>query len=289
MASKGKPKFQRKSDQEFYESKSWGSVAIPDAKDLPTLKLQRLMEVVSARKKKDAALLEVGCGAGRILATIKKKDRHLKLTGVDISAHEIKIAKRDNKGIAFVRANGEHLPFKDNTFDYVVFLDYIEHVDNPDRALQELHRVVKKGGLLYGVSPTEKHGFYGISTKILGWHIKEKTAGHIQQYTVKSLLKKVEDAGFTVDKKRTTFSYHLLGGAMDYALFAMLLNKRFGKLFWGKNKYWKDAKTKQSVASRAMNGVLSLANAVAYGESTLLKRTRFTATAVHIVARKGGK
>jgi len=277
-------RFQNKSDQEFYEAKSWGTVAIRESRDLPTLKLQRLMDALKDRKR--ASLLEVGCGAGRILASIRAHDKRLRLTGADISAHEIRLAERDNRGknIRFVRANGERLPFPDGAFDYVVFLDYIEHVDHPDKALKELFRVCKPGGVLHGVSPTERHGIYGLSTMILGQHIKEKTAGHIQRYTIGGLLARVRKAGFRIDN--VTYSYHLLGSVMDYTMFALLLNKRIARLFWSKNKYWRDAKTKPSLASRIMNGTLSVANAIAYWESTLLRNTRLTATAVHITARR---
>ena len=284
-------RIKRKSDQEFYEDRSWGTVAIREAHDLPTLKLHRLLEVLRKRKNPTASLLEVGCGAGRILASVRAHDKRIRLTGADISAHEITLAKRDNRGnrIRFVRANGEHLPFKSGSFEYVIFFDYIEHVDHPGPALRELARVLKPGGVLYGISPTEKQGIYGLSTRILGWHIKVRTAHHIQQYTIQGLIDRVRKTGLTVDDRETTYSYHLLGSIMDYTMFALLLNKRFHDLFWSSNKYYKDTKTKRSVESRIMNAVLGFANAIAYWESTLLKSSRWTATTVHITARKRGR
>ncbi len=268
----------------FYEEKSWGSIPIEDKKDLPSLKLKYLMELLVKRKKKNASLLEIGCGSGRILSTIQQRDGELQLTGVDISKEQVRIAKRDNPGITFKVGNAERLPFKTGSFDYVIFLDVIEHVEHPNTLLKEASRVLKEGGYLYGVSPCEKQGIYVLSTKLLGWHIKERTAGHIQQFTVNDFLKRVRKQNLRIIK--TLFSYHLLGSIMDYTLFTLLLNKKMEKLFWSKNTYYQNRKTKQTVASLILNTILQTGNAIAYTESSLLRNTRLLATAVHVTARK---
>ncbi|MFM9840182.1 MAG: class I SAM-dependent methyltransferase [Cyclobacteriaceae bacterium] len=45
----------------------------------------------------------------------------------------------------FINADGENLPFKDNEFDYVIANHVLEHVDHPDKFLNELARVGKRG------------------------------------------------------------------------------------------------------------------------------------------------
>ncbi|MEH0156189.1 methyltransferase domain-containing protein [Limibacter armeniacum] len=47
----------------------------------------------------------------------------------------------------FIQADGEKLPFKDNAFDYVICCHVMEHVPHPDRFMNELSRVGKKGYL----------------------------------------------------------------------------------------------------------------------------------------------
>jgi SAM-dependent methyltransferase len=49
------------------------------------------------------------------------------------------------KNQKFLQADGEHLPFKDNEFDYVICNQVLEHVDNPGQFLEEQSRVAKKG------------------------------------------------------------------------------------------------------------------------------------------------
>ena len=45
----------------------------------------------------------------------------------------------------FVNADGENLPFKDKEFDYVICNQVLEHVDNPNKFIQEQCRVAKRG------------------------------------------------------------------------------------------------------------------------------------------------
>jgi SAM-dependent methyltransferase len=274
----------RKSDQEFYEQKSWGSQPIKQGKDLPTLKLSYLLQMLKGHKK-NASLLEIGSGAGRILASIRQHDKSIKLTGAEVSKEQLRIATRDSKGknIKFVHANGEHLPFAANSFDYVIFLDVIEHVDEPEVFIKEASRVLKKGGYLYAFSPAEGHGIYWLSRKIFRRHFKEQVIGHIQQYEVKDLEGLSRRAKLKI--KKQYYSYHLLGSIMDYTLFTLLLNKRIAKVFWSKNQYYQKRR-KPGMVSRVFNAMLSLGNAIAFYESTALKNTRFSATGVHIIAKK---
>lgn len=276
----------RKSDQEFYEQRTWGSMPIAAGRDLPSLKLRYLLELLDRRTERAASLLEVGSGAGKILASIRQHDVDLELTGVDVSREQVRLAARDNEhlGIRFEHANAERLPFADESFDYVVFLDVIEHVDSPDQFLEEAVRVLKNGGFLYAFSPAEGHGIYRLSARVLGRHLKERACGHVHQFTIDDLVTMIRRHGLEVQERR--YSYHLLGSLMDYTMFALLLNKRVAELFWSSNKYYRTSVTRESVGSKVFNALLSLGNAIAFYESSLLRNTRFTATGLHLVARK---
>lgn len=48
-----------------------------------------------------------------------------------------------------IQADGYHLPFKDNTFDFVYTVSYLEYVNDLRLALQEIHRVVKNNGRIF--------------------------------------------------------------------------------------------------------------------------------------------
>ena len=57
---------------------------------------------------------------------------------------------------ADVRATAEDLPFDDQSFDVVLCIQVLEHVDDPPRVVRELHRVVKPGGRVLAAT----HGTY---------------------------------------------------------------------------------------------------------------------------------
>src|SRR5918999_3138624 len=72
-----------------------------------------------------SSVLDVGCGAG-LLAPLKRKG--VTLAGVDLSA-ECALAARRNGYDATCRADLTRLPFADASFDYVVSLDVLGHVE----------------------------------------------------------------------------------------------------------------------------------------------------------------
>lgn len=91
-------------------------------------------------------VLDVGCYSGLFSAIIMEK-----FPGIDLSAVEI-----DDKRISMARTRGikvfkadmekENLPFADNYFDAVVFLETIEHLASPLKILAEIKRVVRPEG-----------------------------------------------------------------------------------------------------------------------------------------------
>lgn len=97
--------------------------------------------------KKGKKLLEVGCGRGIFTERIVKHFK-VKAIGVDISKNSIDYANKFKTGndLKFIRASACTLPFKDNTFDYVVSFDVLEHIKDQNKAVSEIIRVLKPGG-----------------------------------------------------------------------------------------------------------------------------------------------
>src|SRR5262249_50991938 len=72
------------------------------------------------------------------------------LTGVDVAEEALKIAKRDNPAVNYVRYDGLRLPFNDAAFDCVLAICVTHHVPPAQwpAFYKELARVLKPGGLL---------------------------------------------------------------------------------------------------------------------------------------------
>lgn len=101
-----------------------------------------------------SAVLDLGCGAG-MLALLKRKN--VFLTGVDLS-NECALAARTNGYDTTFVADLVDLPFAAKSFDYVVSLDVLGHVDleKKDAVLQEIKRVLRPEGVtLHGIESTD--------------------------------------------------------------------------------------------------------------------------------------
>ncbi|HMS22638.1 MAG TPA: class I SAM-dependent methyltransferase [Candidatus Levybacteria bacterium] len=101
------------------------------------------------RKQK---ILEIGCGQG-FNTYILSKNKLNTVTGIDLSTVDIKIARQRYPGIDFKKMNAERLVFKRDAFDVVIALQILEHVDNLDKVLDEIVRVLKFKGRLVASIP----------------------------------------------------------------------------------------------------------------------------------------
>jgi SAM-dependent methyltransferase len=100
----------------------------------------------------DRLLLEVGCGAGGLLARFA--GRGGRLVGADLLPDRLAVARRVVPGVPLAAANGEHLPFRDGAADVVVLATVLSSILDDDvtrRIADEVRRVVAPGGavLLY--------------------------------------------------------------------------------------------------------------------------------------------
>ena len=86
----------------------------------------------------DARVLEVGAGSGQLQDMVED------YTGLDIAGSARRYFHKP-----FVEGSATDLPFPDNEFDSVWTIWTLEHVPDPQKALEELRRVVKPGGYLY--------------------------------------------------------------------------------------------------------------------------------------------
>jgi SAM-dependent methyltransferase len=111
-------------------------------------KLHHLPRLIDFDGYRDRAVLEVGCGAAVDLARFARGGA--RSTGVDVAASAIELARTNfaQQGLSgdFRVADGEHLPFADDTFDLVYAHGVVQYTPNPQRLVDECRRVLKPGG-----------------------------------------------------------------------------------------------------------------------------------------------
>jgi 2-polyprenyl-6-hydroxyphenyl methylase/3-demethylubiquinone-9 3-methyltransferase len=97
-------------------------------------------------------ILDIGCGGGLLAEHFAKQGAAV--TGIDLSENAIKTA-RDHAAagglsIRYEVGKAENLPAKDGEFDAVVCADCLEHVDDLEKVIREISRVLKEdGGFCY--------------------------------------------------------------------------------------------------------------------------------------------
>lgn len=175
---------------------------------------QRYWHMVRARELRAAitpvagSVLDIGCADGYFSNIIREETRAKRLIGIDVLRASIAYAKKRysyDKSMVFRVADAHNLPFPARTFSAVFSIESLEHVLQPERVLQEIRRVLKKGGYVIILIPSENTLF-----KIL-WYVWTRTRGkiwkdsHVHTFPPHDLPDLLQQAGFT----RITVRYFL--------------------------------------------------------------------------------
>lgn len=167
-------------------------------------KWANLAKLLENRKAK---LLDVGCADGTTAAAIKRLFPKLEITGVDKYDKAIKYAQKARPELTFVHGDAHKLLFKASSFDFVIAVETLEHLHEPDKALLEIRRVLKNNGVLIIVQDTDSLLFRTVWWFWTKWKGSVWNHSHINCLNPKELIKKVKKTGFKVK----TVSYTNLG------------------------------------------------------------------------------
>ncbi|MCZ7414090.1 MULTISPECIES: class I SAM-dependent methyltransferase [unclassified Streptomyces] len=162
-------------------------------------------------------VLDVGCGDGTAAAVAAPLLPGKRLIGSDWSQDAL---RRANAHLRAVRGELGALPFATGSADAVLFSEVIEHLVDPDSALDELHRILRPGGhlllstpnlaawynrglLLAGVQPV----FSEVSMRGIHGRPGSQVVGHLRLYTARALRSMLPAAGFEI-VRMTGAPYH---------------------------------------------------------------------------------
>lgn len=129
----------------------WGLHIIP-------YRAKRTAKILGEYIKKDARILDLGCGIGLSLHILAQVFPNI--TGCDIDEKALRACDKILKevgvsGLDLRKYDGRKLPFPNNTFDAVLSIEVVEHVKNPNLMLREIQRVLKKEGVLIITTPNK--------------------------------------------------------------------------------------------------------------------------------------
>jgi ubiquinone/menaquinone biosynthesis C-methylase UbiE len=99
--------------------------------------------------RKDDRVLEVGSGLGLLAKELALRIPDGKVTGLEKSQKQLRLCPSSISNLTFIKGDAHNMPFKNNSFDVVYCRYILEHVANPLKVLNEVRRVLIKGGRLY--------------------------------------------------------------------------------------------------------------------------------------------
>ena len=143
-------------------------------------------------------VLELATGTGLIAKHIVNAAAHIEAT--DASAEMIAEAKRDNRSakLHFSVQDMFRLPYANQSFDVVIVSNALHIVPQPEKALQEIKRVLKDGGVL--IAPTFTHAGNSFSGMVRAFFMKLAGFPLHSRWTSEEYLTFLRQNGWTVRK-----------------------------------------------------------------------------------------
>ncbi|MHC4515836.1 MAG: class I SAM-dependent methyltransferase [Planctomycetota bacterium] len=163
--------------------------------------------------RRDLQILEVGCGAGGMLAPLSRFGR---VHGVDV-AHDYMQYCQHRGYKRVVTGNGYQLPFADDSFDLVALFDVIEHIEDDRQVLAEVKRILKPDGQVFISVPAYQFLFSQ----------NDRIAHHLRRYTSQKLSQVLTSVGLK-PRKLTYFNTFLFPLILPAVLVLKLKEKLFG-------------------------------------------------------------
>lgn len=142
--------------------------------------------------RRGGRLLEVGSGLGHLVGQLEDT---FETYGIDVNHWAVKESRAVIHSSQLQTASAQELPYKDGVFNVVIIKHIVEHLPDPQKAIQEIGRVTEKGGTLLLATPN-------LDSLLKPWKgeqwIGYQDPTHISLKRPTEWLSYIEGAGFTV-------------------------------------------------------------------------------------------
>ena len=154
-------------------------------------------------------LLDLGCGTGALLSQITARWPQAHYAGLDLSPKMAETARTTLGSRAdILLGDAQQLPFDTASFDIVLCNDSFHHYPQPEQVLQEVHRVLKKGGLFLLGDATAP----AIIRLPLNLLLPLGQSGDVHLYSAKELKQLLSDVFHAVESRRVSATSLLAWG-----------------------------------------------------------------------------
>jgi SAM-dependent methyltransferase len=155
------------------------------------------------------SVFDGGCGEGFILDSLNKARPVRSCFAIDLDINEVRDASHNLPFCDVRRGSLYEIPFPDDSFDLVICSEVMEHLDNPGRGLEELHRVSRK----YAILSVPREPLWRIMNMVrfTYWPGLGNTPGHVNHWSRSSFIKFVEEY-FKILEIRTPLPWTMVLG-----------------------------------------------------------------------------
>lgn len=143
--------------------------------------------------KHDNTILDLGCGSGVYRFFFRDKNYY----GLDIVDNKFQMKSEEK--VQFIVADGRSVPFRNETFDFVLCNAVFEHIKEDYEAAREAHIVLKRGKYCCIIVPTNLTMIYDELPSLLSRILGKRVEGHAYHYYTKERLTRIlKNAGFKI-------------------------------------------------------------------------------------------
>lgn len=194
-----KKKIERNKYEVFHKDTSV-QTSIIDSKNFT---YRTIIDQLNKYLKKKNHVLDIGCGAGVLSLYLAHKGNTV--DAIDISQKSIDTCKQSaeelnlEKKVFFKKMN---FPYESPSkkYDFILFIEVIEHLKDDNLALKNLFQLLKPKGLAIISTPSKNAPLYklGLAENF------DRRVGHLRRYTLNELINKCENVGFKILEAKKT-------------------------------------------------------------------------------------
>jgi 2-polyprenyl-3-methyl-5-hydroxy-6-metoxy-1,4-benzoquinol methylase len=164
----------------------------------------KIIEDRTFNRKETISVLDIGCGEGTIGKLLKEKfGDKVSVIGCDISTTALKNAQIYYSDVYAIDVESDTFQFirkfGEQKFDYVVVLEVLEHLFNPENVLEQVYAILKDDGILIASFPNI--AWYKYRMDILRGHFPKNyllyPGEHIQNFTLHSFCRLLRESKFS--------------------------------------------------------------------------------------------